>query len=292
MNQLTARHGLGRAALTGVGLGAVAGAAAAAAALGPVHRQPWCAYALALCAFHLLEFVWAARFEPATVSCDAFLLNHSPQYHAALAAAAVEYWLEAWLLPPGAKGWGAVSAAGLALVVGGQALRTAAMWTAGGHFTHLVAESRREGHKLVTAGVYARLRHPAYTGWFWWSVGTQLLLCNPLCVAAYAAASWLFFAERIPREEAHLRGFFGQAYDDYAARTYVLIPLLRSGGGGGGGGGGGDDHRTRAPWPAAAVEAEPGAAAATAGAASVARPPGGGAAGLGTSGPGLPGRSD
>jgi protein-S-isoprenylcysteine O-methyltransferase len=263
MSQLTARHGLGRAALTGVALGAVAGAHAAAAALGPAAHQPWCAYAAALCAFHLLEFVWAARFEPATVSCDAFLLNHSPQYHAALAAAVAEYWLEAWLLPAGAKGWGAVSAAGLALVLGGQALRTAAMWTAGGHFTHLVAESRREGHRLVTAGVYARLRHPAYTGWFWWSVGTQLLLCNPLCAAAYAAASWLFFAERIPREEAHLRGFFGHAYDEYAARTYVLIPLLRAGGGGGGGGG--DRHRTTAGAAVTAVEAADSGAAAAAG---------------------------
>lgn len=23
-------------------------------------------------------------------------------------------------------------------------------------------------------------RHPSYMGWFWWSIGTQLLLCNPV----------------------------------------------------------------------------------------------------------------
>jgi protein-S-isoprenylcysteine O-methyltransferase len=175
------------------------------------------------------------------VSTDAFLLNHSPQYHAALAAAAAEYWLEAAWLAPGLKGWGAVSLLGLALVVGGQALRSAAMWTAGGSFTHLVQEDRREGHVLVTTGVYARLRHPSYTGWFWWSVGTQLLLGNPLCALAYAAASWRFFAARVPHEEAALARMFGQEYLDYARRTAVLIPGLPSGlpaGGGGDGGGG------------------------------------------------------
>lgn len=149
------------------------------------------------------------------------------QYHAAVIACVAEYWLEALLLP-GLKGWGAVSLLGLALVSGGQCLRTTAMWTAGSHFTHLVAEAKRQGHDLVTHGVYAHLRHPSYTGWFWWSVGTQLLLGNPVCSLAYAAASWRFFAGRIPHEEALLVDFFGDEYVAYAKRTRILIPLMPS----------------------------------------------------------------
>lgn len=42
------------------------------------------------------------------------------------------------------------------------------------------------------------LRHPSYFGWFWWCVGTQCLLCNPLCILAYAVAAWDFFRKRIP----------------------------------------------------------------------------------------------
>lgn len=47
----------------------------------------------------------------------------------------------------------------------------------------------------------SHLRHPAYFGWFWWSIGTQMLLCNPVCIVVYAAASWRFFSQRIPFEE-------------------------------------------------------------------------------------------
>lgn len=42
------------------------------------------------------------------------------------------------------------------------------------------------------------LRHPSYTGWFYWSFATQLLLANPLCTLAYALAAWSFFRHRIP----------------------------------------------------------------------------------------------
>ncbi|CAI6005052.1 unnamed protein product [Closterium sp. NIES-65] len=44
----------------------------------------------------------------------------------------------------------------------------------------------------------AWVRHPGYTGWFMWSIATQLLLVNPLCTLAFALVSWRFFAARIP----------------------------------------------------------------------------------------------
>jgi protein-S-isoprenylcysteine O-methyltransferase len=48
----------------------------------------------------------------------------------------------------------AQSAAGLVIVVLGQSLRTAAMWTAGVNFNHIIANKLRDGHRLVTHGVY------------------------------------------------------------------------------------------------------------------------------------------
>lgn len=39
---------------------------------------------------------------------------------------------------------------------------------------------------MVTSGMYTYLRHPGYFGWFLWSVGTQVLLCNPICAVAFA----------------------------------------------------------------------------------------------------------
>lgn len=35
--------------------------------------------------------------------------------------------------------------------------------------------TKAETHQLVTHGVYSIVRHPSYVGWFWWSVGTQVI---------------------------------------------------------------------------------------------------------------------
>lgn len=57
-----------------------------------------------------------------------------------------------------------------------------------------------------------------------WAVGTQLLLCNPLCTAAFAAAAWRFFDGRIRAEERLLASFFGDAWQEYRARVRSGIP--------------------------------------------------------------------
>lgn len=136
----------------------------------------------------------------------------------------------------------------------GHGVRIAAFITAGSNFSHIVETGalvlpelcvyikyclanclpavacifaeRRAEHQLITSGVYGTLRHPAYFGFFWWSVGTQILLCNPLCTVAYAVASWKFFSERIRYEEAYLRQFFGASYAQYRDCTTVGVPLI------------------------------------------------------------------
>lgn len=68
-----------------------------------------------------------------------------------------------------------VSATGLLMVVFGECLRKAAMFTAGSNFNHVVQNEKSDTHTLVTSGVYAWCRHPSYVGWFYWSIGTQVL---------------------------------------------------------------------------------------------------------------------
>ena len=82
----------------------------------------------------------------------------------------------------------------------------------------MVAAERVKGHQLVQHGLYSILRHPSYDGWFLWSVSTQLLLCNVVCLPLYAYASYRFFAGRIPYEEAALQRIFGDEYKRYKKR--------------------------------------------------------------------------
>eukprot|EP00611_Tribonema_gayanum_P010086 TRINITY_DN199_c3_g1_i2.p2 TRINITY_DN199_c3_g1~~TRINITY_DN199_c3_g1_i2.p2 ORF type:complete len:191 (-),score=83.22 TRINITY_DN199_c3_g1_i2:666-1238(-) len=164
----------------------------------------------------------------------------------ALLASWLEYAVEA-ALAPSLKSNSTVICVGLGLVALGQALRVIAMWTCGRNFNHLIMAERDAGHELVTRGVYAVLRHPSYCGWFWWSVGTQVLLGNPLCLAGYTWAGWAFFSERIPYEERLLSQFYPHEYPAYAARTYVGIPFI-------------SNTKLRAAAAAAAAAAAPAAA--------------------------------
>ena len=118
---------------------------------------------------------------------------------------------------------------------------------------HCHQQKTRQNRVLITVTASV-LRHPAYFGFFWWSVGTQVLLCNPLCAAAYALAAWRFFSARIPHEEHLLASFYPSQvgghlhyilllyhmpnfdlshsamcysqYPEYARKTYVGIPFL------------------------------------------------------------------
>ena len=185
----------------------------------------WCLYALFMVVFHSLEFVLTAAYNPRTATSESFLLNHSKAYKIAAVAAWIEYAIESALFPA-LKSSRATLFVGFCVLLAGQTIRTAAMAQAKSNFTHQVANQKQSKHRLVTSGLYAHLRHPSYFGWFWWSVGTQVLLANPLCAVAYFAASWKFFAERIPHEEDALARFFPDEYPAYKARTRVGIPFI------------------------------------------------------------------
>lgn len=82
----------------------------------------------------------------------------------------------------------------------------------------------REGHRLVTEGVYRRVRHPMYTALLLYSLGQALVLPNWLAGPSSLLAFALLVALRLGREERMLAEAFGREYEAYAARTQRLIP--------------------------------------------------------------------
>ncbi|MBN3306774.1 ICMT methyltransferase, partial [Amia calva] len=119
-----------------------------------------------------------------------------------------------------------LSLAGLLMVLFGECLRKSAMLTAGSNFNHIVQNEKARTHVLVTSGVYSCFRHPSYVGWFYWSIGTQVMLCNPVCVLGYTLASWRFFRERIEEEEISLIHFFGEEYLEYKRKVPTGLPFI------------------------------------------------------------------
>jgi protein-S-isoprenylcysteine O-methyltransferase len=221
---------LGLVAISGAAVGAVGAACATALALGHADwttGSAQCAlYMCCLCYFHLSEFLLTARFAPEAVSWDSFLLNHSREYGLAVAAAALEFALEAALGLKAALPMPTLALVGGAGVLAGLGLRAAAMVSAASNFRHVVETRHRPAHVLVTSGVYRLWRHPSYTGFFVWSVASQVLLGNVVCAVAYVVVLGRFFRARIAHEEALLLSghFFGPRYLAWAKRTWVCIP--------------------------------------------------------------------
>lgn len=124
---------------------------------------------------------------------------------------------------------------GFFLCLCGGLLRAMGEIQLGKNFNHRIRIQKSEEHELITTGLYSFrcifhfifsfFRHPAYTGWFYFSIGTQVLLNNPLCIIAYAIASWYFFYKRIPYEESLLLSFFPE-YRNYREKTYIFIPFI------------------------------------------------------------------
>jgi protein-S-isoprenylcysteine O-methyltransferase Ste14 len=116
-------------------------------------------------------------------------------------------------------------AAIIAALMAGALLLFAAATRAMGDNWSLIARTRAD-HRLVTEGVFARLRHPIYLAMALFLLAlaaglgheANLILAAPL----FALGTWI----RVHEEEKLLRARFGDAYDRYAASVRRFIPGL------------------------------------------------------------------
>ncbi|CAH2095828.1 unnamed protein product [Euphydryas editha] len=182
-------------------------------------------YAMAFSLFHFSEFMAVALTNPKTLTVDSFILNHSVQYW----VAAVSSWTEAaveYYFFPNMKTAFWLSYIGVVMCIVGEVIRKCAMFTAKTNFNHHVQTVKQPDHQLVTSGVYSFCRHPSYVGWFYWSIGTQVILLNPVCTVIYTIVSWMFFNERVYAEEMFLISFFGDQYLKYQKKVSTGLPFI------------------------------------------------------------------
>lgn len=206
------------------------------------------AFFACLSLFHFLEFWTTAHFNTPGARADSFLLySNGTAYNIAHSLATLEIILSSFT--PAYQAF-CVShysiAAGVSLVVVGQVARSVAMAQAGTNFNHTPQRVRKQGHELVTNGIYSWLRHPSYFGFFWWALGTQMLVGNKVCLLGYLLALWTFFSRRITgksrspsfdlladtltehaAEERSLIQFFGKDYENYKDHARTGIPFIR-----------------------------------------------------------------
>ncbi|MBK9017899.1 MAG: isoprenylcysteine carboxylmethyltransferase family protein [Saprospiraceae bacterium] len=111
---------------------------------------------------------------------------------------------------------------GLLLIIGGLFLRILAIRTLDKFFTATV--HIKDDHRLVTKGVYAFLRHPSYTGAYLCYLGTALWLGAWVGLIVATVLMGIAYYVRIQAEERALEGQFGEAYELYRQRTWIMVP--------------------------------------------------------------------
>jgi protein-S-isoprenylcysteine O-methyltransferase len=84
----------------------------------------------------------------------------------------------------------------------------------------------QDDHRLITTGPYRYLRNPSYTGGLLMLLGVGLAQGNAFSVLSIMTGGVLAYAWRVRAEELALRQKFGEAFDDYARRTWAVIPLV------------------------------------------------------------------
>ena len=93
-----------------------------------------------------------------------------------------------------------------------------AMWS--------VSLDLREGHKLVTSGIYEKVRHPMYSAFWLWALAQPFLLSNWIAGFSGIIGFGTLYFLRVGREESMMEGEFGSQYRDYCRRTKRVIPFI------------------------------------------------------------------
>jgi len=117
----------------------------------------------------------------------------------------------------------AIALTGLCLTIAGLAFAAWARDVLGHNWSGRVII--QDHHQLITAGPYAYVRHPLYTGLLVAMAGTVLVAGEAGSLLGYLFAI-AFFTFKAQREEQILEKEFGAVYSNYRAHTGGLLPRI------------------------------------------------------------------
>jgi protein-S-isoprenylcysteine O-methyltransferase len=182
-------------------------------------------YYISLIIYHYSEYFSVLLYHFNKCSWHSYLIDQSKEWIFATLFGFSEFYIEMYFFP-GFKNSKINVILGLITLIIGQFFRISALFTGKNSFTHLISYKKKKEHILITHGIYSISRHPSYFGFYLWSIGTQILCFNPLCIFAYTIVLFIFFKYRILEEEMYLIYFFGYDYINYKRKVPILIPFI------------------------------------------------------------------
>jgi protein-S-isoprenylcysteine O-methyltransferase len=175
--------------------------------------------------YHYSEYISVLIYHFDTLDYQMFLLDHSKEWIFSLIVSYIESILGT-IFFKNIKQNKIIFRIGIVITIFGQFFRIGSLYTAKLNFTHLLSYEKKKEHFLMTTGFYGISRHPSYFGFLVWSIGTQLMCCNPICAIGFPIGLFIFFKDRILEEEGLLIEFFGNEYIEYKKHVGILIPFI------------------------------------------------------------------
>ena len=182
-------------------------------------------YFITLCIYHYSEYFSVLIYHFEKINYEYFLIDQSKGWILATIISFLETFLGIYFFNKYKK-IQFFFIIGLFMTIIGQIFRIGGLYTGKKNFTHKIRFEKVKGHRLVTNGVFAITRHPSYFGFYLWSVGIEIMCCNPICTIAFIIILFNFFKKRIIIEEQLLIQFFGEEYIEYKKRVGILIPFI------------------------------------------------------------------
>ena len=182
-------------------------------------------YFITLCIYHYTEFFSVLLYHFKILSCEYFLIDQSLSWIIATIISFIETILETYYFNKYKK-IKIFFIIGLIMTIIGQIFRIGGIYTGKKNFTHKISYEKKKEHKLVKNGVFALTRHPSYFGFYLWSIGIEIMCCNPICFIGFTFILFYFFKNRILLEEKLLIQFFGEEYLEYKKKVGILIPFI------------------------------------------------------------------
>ena len=149
-------------------------------------------YFITLCIYHYSEYFSVLIYHFEKINYEYFLIDQSKGWILATIISFLETFLGIYFFNKYKK-IQFFFIIGLFMTIIGQIFRIGGLYTGKKNFTHKIRFEKVKGHRLVTNGVFAITRHPSYFGFYLWSVGIEIMCCNPICTSAFIIILFNFF---------------------------------------------------------------------------------------------------
>ncbi|KAJ8663456.1 hypothetical protein O0I10_000696 [Lichtheimia ornata] len=178
-------------------------------------------FLLAVALFHFADYLATSIYQVHKLDLQAYLfMNKQHCYEGYHAIAWLEFAIEYYHFPS-LKRIGLLNYMGFGLVVIGLLCRVLAIMS-----PRYQNASKSAQRPLDTNGIYRMIRHPYFFGLYWWAIGVQITLLNPVGLAIFVFMLHDTLSQRIKLEDQNLQRLYHDIWNNYKAATPTWLPFI------------------------------------------------------------------